>query len=247
MFNANVCLEHAGKIWWGDLDLTLDESQLANLAQQTGQTVYLLYESDGRFENEDAPLLGQAVYSVTPSGHTRVDHTLVDRRADGRLHRRPPASRPRWRRPDPPRLWRFWSLDSHHEHTRNSLGERSSRLIYVGRRGHARRSPLLVLGVHGWEHDGRSRWVEWTWYPSGRRGWAPSFATRANWHWGPMRPFISLRFTPGIAHEVRIGITVAAPTRHEDRRAYDRTPTRTAPTTDAAFRSTEQHLPTDRR
>lgn len=209
VFNANVCLQKDGKVWWGDLDLTLDESQLANLAEQTGQIVYLLYESDGRFKHEGAPLLDRAVHSVTPSGHTKVVHTHVDRRVDGRLYQRPPVRQPRWRRPDPPRLWRFWHLDTHHEHIRDSLGERASRLVYAGRRGHDHRSPLLVLGLHRWSHDERSAWVEWTWYPSGRRGWAPSLASRAKWHRGAIRPFVSLRLTPGIAHEIRIGITTA--------------------------------------
>lgn len=33
----------------------------------------------------------RAMYSVTPSGHTRFDHTGIERRRDGRLHRRPPV------------------------------------------------------------------------------------------------------------------------------------------------------------
>jgi hypothetical protein len=85
VFNANVCVGHA-KVWWGDLNLTLDESRLLDLASQAGETITVLYEADGRFEHEDAPLIAEAVYSATPSGHTLVDSTIGERRDDGRLH-----------------------------------------------------------------------------------------------------------------------------------------------------------------
>jgi hypothetical protein len=88
VFNANICFED-GKVWWGDLDLTIDEAQLADLAAQTGLTTHVLYESDGRFSYEDAPELGRAVYSVTASGHTRFDHSHIERRGDGALYWRP--------------------------------------------------------------------------------------------------------------------------------------------------------------
>src|SRR4051794_13959791 len=59
VFNANVCFDE-GKAWWGDVDLTLEEARIVRLAGLTGESVYVLYESDGRFENEDAPRLDQA-------------------------------------------------------------------------------------------------------------------------------------------------------------------------------------------
>jgi hypothetical protein len=90
IFNANVCVD-AGKIWHGDLDLTLDELKLGELARRIGETVYVLYEYDGRFENEDSPLLEEAVSSVTPSGHTRFQHRYLERATDGSLRRLPPA------------------------------------------------------------------------------------------------------------------------------------------------------------
>lgn len=67
VFNSNLVTEK-GKIWYGDLDLTTDESLLINLAAQLKQTVYVLYEMDGRFENESKPKIDNAVYSVTPEG-----------------------------------------------------------------------------------------------------------------------------------------------------------------------------------
>lgn len=78
VFNANVCVA-AGKLWYGDFDLTLDEDQLLDLAARTGETVYLLHEYDGRFKHEEAPLLDKAVCSASPNGHTRTDRTSLER------------------------------------------------------------------------------------------------------------------------------------------------------------------------
>ncbi len=80
VFNTNVCLG-ADKVWWGDLDVTVDEHLLVELAARTGAIVSLLYESDGRFRNEDSPLLDRAVYSVTPSGYSQLDHLRFKRHA----------------------------------------------------------------------------------------------------------------------------------------------------------------------
>ena len=65
IFNANVCIA-SGKIWFGDLDLTLDEPQIRELADSLDEQVFVLSEADGRFKHEAEPLLGQALYSVTP-------------------------------------------------------------------------------------------------------------------------------------------------------------------------------------
>ena len=53
IFNANVFTESSGKVWWGDLDLTLDGDTLSSIAKEIGESLYVLYESDGRFENEN--------------------------------------------------------------------------------------------------------------------------------------------------------------------------------------------------
>jgi hypothetical protein len=63
-FNANVVVEGLGKIWYGDLDITLDEALLVRLAQLLEREVYVLQEMDGRFDNEDAPKIEKAVYKV---------------------------------------------------------------------------------------------------------------------------------------------------------------------------------------
>lgn len=52
-FNANVFTLEDGKIWYGDLDLTLDESKLKEISNILGKKLYVLYEMDGRFENEE--------------------------------------------------------------------------------------------------------------------------------------------------------------------------------------------------
>src|SRR5271168_212586 len=64
VFNANVCTKEDGKIWHGDLNVTLEESKIKKLARELGKRIYVLYESDGRFENEKKPLLKEAVYST---------------------------------------------------------------------------------------------------------------------------------------------------------------------------------------
>lgn len=63
-FNANVVVEGLGKVWYGDLDITLHEALLVRLAQLLEREVYVLQEMDGRFDNEDAPKIEKAVYKV---------------------------------------------------------------------------------------------------------------------------------------------------------------------------------------
>ena len=67
IFNSNVCT-NSEKIWYGDLDVTLDFSKLQNLAKEMSETIYVLYEFDGRFENEKNPLLNKAAIEIYPDG-----------------------------------------------------------------------------------------------------------------------------------------------------------------------------------
>lgn len=60
VFNANLCTKE-GKVWHGDLDLTLVSHKIQQAASATGETLYVLYEQDARFENEENPLLSEAV------------------------------------------------------------------------------------------------------------------------------------------------------------------------------------------
>jgi hypothetical protein len=75
VFNSNVCTDE-GKIWYGDLDVTLSYDALSDLAKETDKTVYVLTEMDGRFENEEKPLLDRAVVKFLPEGGHEVTSSL---------------------------------------------------------------------------------------------------------------------------------------------------------------------------
>jgi hypothetical protein len=66
VFNASICAVSGKKIWWGDLDLTIDEKELQRLANERGEEIFILREQDGRFANEHAPLLAHAVRHYIP-------------------------------------------------------------------------------------------------------------------------------------------------------------------------------------
>ena len=53
VFNANIITKKHGKIWYGDLDMTLDFDDLKNVADELGEDLYILREHDARFENEN--------------------------------------------------------------------------------------------------------------------------------------------------------------------------------------------------
>ena len=53
VFNANIVIEKYGKIWYGDLDLTNDYLTLKNIANCIGSIMYVLYEMDARFGEEN--------------------------------------------------------------------------------------------------------------------------------------------------------------------------------------------------
>lgn len=65
VFNANVCTDN-GKVWYGDLDVTLDSDKLQQAAEVLNCRLYVLYEMDARFDNEDRPRLEKAVVTFTP-------------------------------------------------------------------------------------------------------------------------------------------------------------------------------------
>jgi len=207
VFNANVCLG-SSKIWHGDLDLTIDEEALLDLASRSEEVVSVLYESDGRFRYEEHPLIAEAVYSAAPSGHSLVDSAWAERRPDGRLYLRSHPRPPRWRRPARPRFWRFWEVSAECERTSSLEGMQTSRFLRLGQQNTSRQAPVLVLGLHSWSRDAHGVWVEVTWRPSGHRGWAPPVSCRAKLHGYRVRPYCGVRFVPGVAHEVRVGLVV---------------------------------------
>lgn len=214
VFNANVVLSPAVKVWHGDLDLTVDEPLLLDLARRTGRIVYVLYERDGRFRNEQQPLVADAIFSATPSGHSDFQYRWFERAQDGSLRRRPPAPASRRRVAlviGRPRLWRFWRIETRGgtEHGVNPL---RFLLVYSGRGGHGGagvpHSPLLVLGlVRG--RQPRAMSVEWTWYPSAKRhAPQPLLNLRLLRRHGRLRPVLVIRLHPGFAYELRLGLTV---------------------------------------
>ena len=52
-FNANIFALDKGKVWYGDIDINLDEEILNRIAKSCGCSLYVLSEMDGRFENEN--------------------------------------------------------------------------------------------------------------------------------------------------------------------------------------------------
>jgi hypothetical protein len=56
IFNANVITKNNGKIWYGDLNVTLDFDNLKNVADQLGEDLYILMEGDARFGYENSPI-----------------------------------------------------------------------------------------------------------------------------------------------------------------------------------------------
>ena len=56
VFNANIIVESRGKIWHGDLDVTLSKEDLENVAKVLEEDLYILGEHDARWGNEDAPV-----------------------------------------------------------------------------------------------------------------------------------------------------------------------------------------------
>ena len=56
IFNANVFMKDMGKVWYGDLNLTQDYMILKSIADSLDTTLYILWESDGRFGEENKPI-----------------------------------------------------------------------------------------------------------------------------------------------------------------------------------------------
>ena len=55
-FNANIITEKDFKVWYGDIDLTLDRDILVSIANESNTTLYILREMDARFDNEHSPI-----------------------------------------------------------------------------------------------------------------------------------------------------------------------------------------------
>jgi len=65
VFNGNVVVENGGKIWYGDLDVTLEFDTLKEIADEISQDLYILREHDARFDNEKAGIVYWKEHAVT--------------------------------------------------------------------------------------------------------------------------------------------------------------------------------------
>jgi hypothetical protein len=54
VFNAGALTADGTEIWWGDLDLTLDESKIGDLARTLGEQVYVLHEPFRRYFEQES-------------------------------------------------------------------------------------------------------------------------------------------------------------------------------------------------
>lgn len=78
VFNSNIFVGKT-KIWYGDLDITESMDTLKDLASAIGEKLYVLYESDGRFEKEKNPSLDNAVMMIHPGGGLEL-HQLLEKK-----------------------------------------------------------------------------------------------------------------------------------------------------------------------
>jgi hypothetical protein len=68
VFNANVLTSECGKVWHGDLNLTEDYLVLKEISKTLNTDLYVLWESDARFGEENNPigkLLSKAVWNTS--------------------------------------------------------------------------------------------------------------------------------------------------------------------------------------
>lgn len=67
VFNANICVG-SEKVWWGDINVTESKDKLIELAKLESAPLYVLSEMDGRFENECAPRIENALVTFFNDG-----------------------------------------------------------------------------------------------------------------------------------------------------------------------------------
>lgn len=79
IFNANICTKNEGKIWYGDIDLTKAKEDLSNIATETQEDLYVLYEMDARFESATAPKLEKAAVVFSADGSVKLNDNLKSR------------------------------------------------------------------------------------------------------------------------------------------------------------------------
>ena len=75
IFNANVITKSHGKIWYGDLNITLDFDNLKNIADKLNEDLYILMEGDARFgyENQSIDILIAKARAVIKTNKSREE------------------------------------------------------------------------------------------------------------------------------------------------------------------------------
>jgi hypothetical protein len=68
------------KVWYGDLDLTLEEDKLIILSRLLEASVFIIRETGGRFENDGNPNLQEVVYQVSSGGASSTETQVFDTR-----------------------------------------------------------------------------------------------------------------------------------------------------------------------
>jgi len=74
VFNANVLMPGQGKVWYGDLNLTEDYLVLKEIAETLNTDLYVLWETDGRFGEENKPfdeLVKKSVWNTAEGKPTK--------------------------------------------------------------------------------------------------------------------------------------------------------------------------------
>jgi len=80
IFNSNLIIKEYGKLWWGDLDVTVDGPKLKKIAEQIGTTIYILYETHCRFDTEKdtiKKLMNQSAWNTDCKDFKRREESNV--------------------------------------------------------------------------------------------------------------------------------------------------------------------------
>lgn len=76
IFNCNLATK-IGKVWHGDLDLTVSKEELKNISSELGEPIYAFREMDYRFDNEkislnEATHKANKYFVITPNNITKI-------------------------------------------------------------------------------------------------------------------------------------------------------------------------------
>lgn len=77
VFNSNIIVDNK-KYWFGDIDVTLSKEKLIDLSKQLNNTIYILYEMDGRYDYENNPNIDNYVIKFNSDGTFKLNKRLKD-------------------------------------------------------------------------------------------------------------------------------------------------------------------------